>query len=81
MTGAPQGNGRALIENPADREREKRLAEALPSERLQRVCRSQILTEARLLELRVDLAQVVAVKLVVGSYLARQQAAAQRAVA
>lgn len=77
---APQRHRRAAIENPADGQGQHRLAIALASQFLQLRDRCQVLGEAGLLELRVGLAQVVAIEAGLGVHPSGKQAAAQRSV-
>lgn len=76
----PQRHRRAAIENPADGQGQHRLAIALASQFFQLRDRCQVLGEAGLLELRVGLAQVVAVEAGLGVHPSGKQAAAQRTV-
>ncbi len=76
----PQRHRRAAIENPADGQGQHRLAIALASQFLQLRDRCQVLGEAGLLELRVGLAQVVAIEAGLGVHPSGKQAAAQRSV-
>ncbi len=80
MTRAPEGYIYSLIENPPHRQLHHSLAVTLPGKLIESADRSQILTEARLLEFGVDFSQVIAAELCVRFHLATEQAAAKGSV-